>query len=209
MPIKASQLSFGLPCGRRAFALVSVSIFWTKACLFLVSLATVLSGELYSEPRCLVPMLVPHSGLRHSFPRSTSVGCAVSGNSDDREAGAGGGSGMGGKPKQSDVPWWRLEEEMNNLVGSRMPFQITRVSPPPATHLGYELLHPGTSRGDTVRVKGCDDSFMVSKVRFLYDFVGGRHRIRSKVLEVQTPKRYKINKQLESLVPGRTQGQTP
>lgn len=190
---------------------MSVSTFWTKACLFLVSLATVLSGKVYFEPCSFVPMLILHSGLLHSFPRSmrsTSVACAVSGKSDDREAGGGGANGRGGKPKQSDVPWWRLEEEMDTLVGSRMPFKITRVSPPPATDIGYALMHPGTSRGDKVSLKGCDDSFVVSKVRFLYDFVGGRYRIRSKVLEVQTPRRYNINKQLENLVPERKQENT-
>lgn len=208
MPSKACRLTFSLSCGRRALTLASVSTFWTKVCLILVSLATVFSGEVFFAPCGFVPMLILRSGLLQTSPRSmksASAACAVGGNS---EAGGSGANGRGGKRKQSDVPCWQLEEEMDTLVGSRMPFKITRVSPPPATHLGYALLHPGTSRGDTISLEGCDDSFVVSTVRFSYDLVGGRYRIRSKVVEVQTPRRYNINKQLESLVPEQKQEET-
>lgn len=201
--MKARRPASVVQHGRRPFAWLSVLALWTKACLFLVALATVLSCESYLEPCVLLPMRALHLGLLRSFPRSvrsTSVACAVSGSSDDREADGSSLNARGGKPKQPDKPRSQLEKEIDTLVGSRMPFKITRVSPPPAAHLGYELLHPGTSRGDKISLKGCDDSFVVSKVRFLYDLVGGRYRIRSKVLEVQTPRRYNINEQLESLV---------
>ncbi|CAJ1383381.1 unnamed protein product [Effrenium voratum] len=116
------------------------------------------------------------------------------------------------KGNAMELPWWQLEEEAERLMAPRMPFRVEQVSPPPVKKLGYALLDarrrdqasrrttPQTSRGDVINVKG-NDKYVVSKVRFLYDLVGGRYRLRSKVLEVQTPRRYKINEQLADLVP--------
>ncbi|CAJ1352502.1 unnamed protein product [Effrenium voratum] len=104
------------------------------------------------------------------------------------------------KGNAMELPWWQLEEEAERLMAPRMPFRVEQVSPPPVKKLGYALLDARTSRGDVINVKG-NDKYVVSKVRFLYDLVGGRYRLRSKVLEVQTPRRYKINEQLADLVP--------
>jgi len=97
-------------------------------------------------------------------------------------------------------PWWKIEEE-DRLMGPRMPFRVDRVSPPPVEQLGYQVFDSKTSRGDVITVKGSDSPMVVSRVRFLYDFVGGRYRIRMKVLEVQTPQRYNINERLAEMVP--------
>jgi len=82
-----------------------------------------------------------------------------------------------------------------------MPFSIERVSPPPVKYLGYQLLDSKVSRGDIINVKGSDTPVVVSRVRLKYDLVGGRYRIRSKILEVQTPRRYLVNEQLQQMVP--------
>mmetsp|Transcript_51734 Transcript_51734/g.116043 ORF Transcript_51734/g.116043 Transcript_51734/m.116043 type:complete len:170 (+) Transcript_51734:28-537(+) len=100
-----------------------------------------------------------------------------------------------------EVPWWQLEDQAERLMAPRMPFRVEQVSPPPVKKLGYALLDARTTRGDVINMEGTDrDNYVVSKVRFLYDLVGGRYRIRTKVLEVQTPKRYKINEKLAGLV---------
>jgi len=82
-----------------------------------------------------------------------------------------------------------------------MPFSIEHVSPPPVKHLGYQLLDSKVGKGDVISVKGSESPVVVSRVRLKYDFVGGRYRIRSKILEVQTPQRYLVNEQLQQLVP--------
>ena len=89
---------------------------------------------------------------------------------------------------------------MDRLLGLRMPFRVDRVSPPPSKSLGYEYLDSRTGKGDTITVRGSDTPVIVSRVRLLYDFVGGRYRIRTKILEVATPKRYAVNEQLQEMV---------
>ncbi|CAE7337872.1 unnamed protein product [Symbiodinium sp. CCMP2592] len=104
-------------------------------------------------------------------------------------------------PSPLDVPWWQLEDQAERLMAPRMPFRVEQVSPPPVKKLGYALLDARTARGDVINMKGTEkDDYVVSKVRFLYDLVGGKYRIRTKVLEVQTPRRYKINEKLAGLV---------
>ena len=100
-----------------------------------------------------------------------------------------------------EIPWWQLEEEADRLMAPQMPFRVEQVSPPPVKKLGYALLDSRTCRGDVINMgRETPESYVVSKVRFLYDLVGGRYRIRTKVLEVQTPRRYQINEKLAGLV---------
>lgn len=100
-----------------------------------------------------------------------------------------------------EIPWWQLEEEADRLMAPQMPFRVEQVSPPPVKKLGYALLDSRTCRGDVISVgREAPENFVVSKVRFLYDLVGGRYCIRTKVLEVQTPRRYQINEKLASMV---------
>merc|ERR1711933_530976 len=117
-------------------------------------------------------------------------------------AGSGGApvprGGAAGEPLK---PWWKCEAEMDRLMGTTMPLRVDRVSPPPKTHLGYEMLDYKTGKGDVIRVKGSESPVVVSRVRFLYDFVGGQYRLRTKILEVQTPRRFIVNEQLDKMVP--------
>lgn len=103
--------------------------------------------------------------------------------------------------KEQQTPWWKLEDEVDRLMGLRMPFSIERVSPPPVKYLGYQLLDAKVGKGDVITVKGTESPVVVSRVRLKYDLIGGRYRIRSKILEVQTPRRYMVNEQLQQLVP--------
>lgn len=102
--------------------------------------------------------------------------------------------------EEEHTPWWKIEAEMERLLGPRMPFRVDRVSPPPAEQLGYEYLDSRTSKGDVITVRGSDTPVVVSRVRLLYDFVGGRYRIRTKILEVATPRRYAMNEKLQQMV---------
>mmetsp|Transcript_37536 Transcript_37536/g.88215 ORF Transcript_37536/g.88215 Transcript_37536/m.88215 type:complete len:168 (-) Transcript_37536:57-560(-) len=118
-----------------------------------------------------------------------------------RSAGGDAGDDSSVPPSPLDVPWWQLEDQAERLMAPRMPFRVEQVSPPPVKKLGYALLDARTARGDVINMKGTEkDDYVVSKVRFLYDLVGGKYRIRTKVLEVQTPRRYKINEKLAGLV---------
>mmetsp|Transcript_84362 Transcript_84362/g.149156 ORF Transcript_84362/g.149156 Transcript_84362/m.149156 type:complete len:189 (+) Transcript_84362:111-677(+) len=172
------------PCSRKC---------WRSASVLVALLAWLAPNHTYGNSM----LLFAHAGGARGGHRGRLSACAVGSNdvSDPK--------GKGKEPDQEklkDVVWWKMEEEQR-LFGPNMPFRVVRVSPPPAELLGYQLLDYKTSKGDVIRMKKTESSFVVSKVRFLYDLVGGSYRVRSKVLEVQTPQRYKLNAALEGLVP--------
>eukprot|EP00929_Paragymnodinium_shiwhaense_P122060 TRINITY_DN94599_c0_g1_i1.p1 TRINITY_DN94599_c0_g1~~TRINITY_DN94599_c0_g1_i1.p1 ORF type:complete len:223 (+),score=24.22 TRINITY_DN94599_c0_g1_i1:76-669(+) len=100
----------------------------------------------------------------------------------------------------AEMPWWKAEQEMGRVLGSGMPFRVVRVSPPPSESLGTEMLDAKTGRGDLIQVRRARDPLVVRRVRFQYELVGGKYKIRRKILEVQTPQRAAVNEQLEDMV---------
>lgn len=89
---------------------------------------------------------------------------------------------------------------MNRLVGTNMPFRVSRVSPPPMKDFGYVYLDSTTGRGDVIRVSDSEAPVVVNRVRLKYEFVGGRYRLQTKILEVSTPRRFMVNERLQEMV---------
>eukprot|EP00445_Apocalathium_hangoei_P040700 CAMPEP_0203968274 /NCGR_PEP_ID=MMETSP0359-20131031/96869_1 /ASSEMBLY_ACC=CAM_ASM_000338 /TAXON_ID=268821 /ORGANISM="Scrippsiella Hangoei, Strain SHTV-5" /LENGTH=179 /DNA_ID=CAMNT_0050906199 /DNA_START=72 /DNA_END=611 /DNA_ORIENTATION=+ len=107
---------------------------------------------------------------------------------------------VGRRAEKDPKPWYEIEAELDRLVGGKLPFQVELISPPPNQPLGYEYLDSKTSRGDVITVQGSEAPVVVRRVRYLYDFIGGKYKVRTKILEVSTPRRHVINEQLEQMM---------
>jgi len=93
----------------------------------------------------------------------------------------------------------KRKDEKRQRDQDEKPFKVIVVSPPPARALGGVFqLPPRTHNGDKIVVEG--NRYVVSKLRFIYQFKGGRYQLDEKVIEVQSQRRFETNERLNSLV---------
>lgn len=78
--------------------------------------------------------------------------------------------------------------------GDLLPFDVSTVTPPPK-YLGRFRLDPHTHCGDIVEYDGIH--FLVKRVRMLYKYTGGKHRMVRKKIEVKSLARKALESYLE------------